>query len=260
MRASAWGALKSVGWRSLFIQSCWNFEKMQNIGFAWAALPALRRLYPDPEKRRTALLRHAEFFNTHPYMASLVLGSSLKVEEDCLAQGKDPAPAAGALKAALMSPLAAMGDALFWATLRPLAAILGVALGWMAPEAGLEGALLCMILVFNLPHFALRAWGLLRGYQLGGQVALFLRSVDPQGLIASLRIAGLVVLGSVLGAFAGFVNPASQARMPFGDELLFVLAGLVMLMLLRLKVGVVKILCAALACALLLAYMTFPQP
>jgi PTS system mannose-specific IID component len=59
-----------VWWRSTFLQGSWNYERMQNGGWAYTLIPALKRLYHTKEDRAAALKRHLEFFNTHPYLAS----------------------------------------------------------------------------------------------------------------------------------------------------------------------------------------------
>jgi PTS system mannose-specific IID component len=231
-----------VALRSFFIQCCWNFERMQNVGFAFAMAPALKRIYPDKQRRLQALKRHMEFFNTHPYMASLVMGSALKLEEDSFAAGLDPTAGITALKSGLMGPLAAMGDSLFWATLRPMVALLGVAAAWMCPELPPIAILAGYLMLVNLPHLALRLSALWQGHLLGFEVVGFLRKIDTQGLIASLRLAAMVLLGATLSFFGRLSHPASGSPMPFRDDLLFVGAGLAMLMALRLRISVTKIL------------------
>ena len=67
-----------VWWRSTFLQGSWNYERMQNGGWAYTLIPALKRLYHTKEDRSAALKRHLEFFNTHPYLASPILGVTMK--------------------------------------------------------------------------------------------------------------------------------------------------------------------------------------
>ena len=69
-------------WHSQFLQGSWNNERMQNGGFAYSMIPALRKLYPKKEDMIAALKRHLVFFNTHPYLASPVIGVTLALEED----------------------------------------------------------------------------------------------------------------------------------------------------------------------------------
>ncbi|MDY0839749.1 PTS system mannose/fructose/sorbose family transporter subunit IID, partial [Lacticaseibacillus paracasei] len=69
-----------VWWRSTFIQGSWNYERMQNGGWAYTLIPALKRLYHTKEDRSAALKRHLEFFNTHPYLASPIIGVTMALE------------------------------------------------------------------------------------------------------------------------------------------------------------------------------------
>ena len=106
--------------RSQFLQGSWNYERMQNGGWAYALIPALKKLYPEKEAASAALKRHLEFFNTHPYIAAPILGVTLALEED-RANGVpiDDAAIQG-VKVGMMGPLAGIGDPVFWFTVRPI--------------------------------------------------------------------------------------------------------------------------------------------
>jgi mannose/fructose/N-acetylgalactosamine-specific phosphotransferase system component IID len=251
-------ALLKVAWRSFFIQAGWNFERMQNLGFAWAMQPALEQLYPDKARRIKAIRLHLELFNTHPYMAPLLMGSVLRAEQESAELRVDAGPRVAALKQGLMGPLAAIGDTLFWATLRPLAALAAAALAWMVPELGIWAPLAVYLGIFNLPHLSIRFSGLFQGYALGPRVSEFLRRADTQGVIAAFRLAAMILLGAVLAAFGRFVHLASRSPMPFKDNFLFVGAGLGMLMALRLKFSVNKVF-AGLCLAALAVSLIFPN-
>jgi PTS system mannose-specific IID component len=67
--------------RTLFLQTAWNFERFLNYGVAFVMCPVIRRLYPK-EARGEALARHLDYFNTHPYMGSFILGAVIKMEEE----------------------------------------------------------------------------------------------------------------------------------------------------------------------------------
>ncbi len=56
------GDLLSVFWRSGFEQASWNYERMQNLGFAYVMVPAIKRLYPDKQDQIEAMQRHLAFF------------------------------------------------------------------------------------------------------------------------------------------------------------------------------------------------------
>src|SRR5581483_1504316 len=96
---------------------------MQGLGLAWALEPWLKRIYRTAAERRAALQRHAEYFNTQPYVASLIVGLVCAMEEDAAALPEAQRAAAyariRAVKSALASSLAGAGDAFFWGALRP---------------------------------------------------------------------------------------------------------------------------------------------
>ena len=73
---------RSVMLRSQFLQGSWNYERMQNGGWAYSLIPALKKLYPNKDDAAAALKRHLEFFNTHPYIAAPILGVTLALEEE----------------------------------------------------------------------------------------------------------------------------------------------------------------------------------
>ena len=73
---------RSVALRSTFLQGSWNYERMQNLGWAYSLIPAIKKLYTNKEDQAAALKRHLEFFNTHPYVAAPIMGVTLALEEE----------------------------------------------------------------------------------------------------------------------------------------------------------------------------------
>jgi PTS system mannose-specific IID component len=126
-RLTKW-TLTAVVWRSFFLQACWNFQRMQNLGFCFAISPVIKALHRAPRARQKAIARHLEFFNTHPYCASIILGVVAKLEEQAAQAGDDEAREAVRVKIGMMGPLAALGDVVYWAMLRPALALVGVSL------------------------------------------------------------------------------------------------------------------------------------
>ena len=105
-----------VWWRSTFLQGSWNYERMQNGGWAYTLIPALKRLYHTKEDRSAALKRHLEFFNTHPYLASPILGVTMALEEERANGAPIDDKAIQGVKVGMMGPLAGVGDPVFWFT------------------------------------------------------------------------------------------------------------------------------------------------
>jgi PTS system mannose-specific IID component len=186
--------LLRVFWRCLFLQAAWNRRGMQNLGFAYAIDPALRRLFADETAREAALQRHLCFFNCHPYMAAAILGGAIHHEEK-VAAGQEPGAAPLVYKATLQGPLAAVGDGFFWTGLRPfvgaVAAVGALTIGWPA--------VLGAVVLYNLVHVALR-WRLFRaGYDQGdGVVAEIARLALPR-VADRLRLLGATLCGAAAG-------------------------------------------------------------
>lgn len=159
-----------VLWRSFFFQAAANYERMQNVGFAYAMAPALARLYTGPA-RSAALQRHLGFYNSHPYLAAAVIGASIRLEMRVAAGQASPA-LVEAVKRMTMGPLAAIGDSFFWSSLRPFAcawAIVGLL--WGVPWAPLAA-----LALYNLFHLTVRVYGLVVGYRAGEAVIMRLNS------------------------------------------------------------------------------------
>jgi mannose/fructose/N-acetylgalactosamine-specific phosphotransferase system component IID len=182
--------------RAFFLQAVWNFERYLSYGVAYVLLPVLKKVYISTEERSQALSRHLEYFNTHPYMASFVLGAIIRMEEQ-----KQKEEEISALKVGMMGPVAAMGDNLFWATVRPYCGLLAVTLVlsrafqvrgqyWVIP--------LLFLIVYNVAHLGIRLTGFIQGYRKGDQVVLTLRKYGFQESIRGLKFASIVLLGVLI--------------------------------------------------------------
>jgi PTS system mannose-specific IID component len=145
------GVLLKVFARSLFLQASWNPKGMQNLGLAYALFPALKALYPDEARQSQAVKRHLVFFNSHPYVAAAILGGVL-FHEQRIARGEESPERVVAFKAALMGPLAALGDGFFWLSLKPaVGAVCAALVPWLHAWAALV-----FLVLYNAVHFTLR--------------------------------------------------------------------------------------------------------
>ncbi len=128
---------KKTFWRSFPLQACFCYERMQNVGFAYQMVPALKKLYPDKKEASEALKRHLAIFNTTPAIVSFITGAAIAMEEK-FKKAKDAGEecdeeSINAVKAALMGPLAGIGDSFFWGTFRIIGA--GIGSAWQHREA-----------------------------------------------------------------------------------------------------------------------------
>jgi len=189
---SAW-TLWRVFARSLFLQASWNPQGMQNLGLAYALFPALKALYPDPERQMAAVRRHMVFFNTQPYMAAAILGGVL-FHESRIARGEEPPEKVVSFKAALMGPLAALGDGFFWLSLRPA---LGAFCAALVPLLQ-EWAAVLFLVLYNAVHLTLRARLFRMGLLLGDRLVEAVAHAQLPAWGARLRTVGAASAGGAV--------------------------------------------------------------
>lgn len=186
------GVLLRVFLRSLFLQASWNPQGMQNLGLAYAIYPALERLYPERQALEAAVRRHLVFFNTHPYVAAAIVGGVL-YHEQRIARGEEPPDKVVAFKAALMGPLAALGDGFFWLSLKPAT---GAVCAALVPVLAAWAAVLFLFL-YNLVHLTLRARLYLLGLTLGDRLVEAVARANLPTRGAKLRAVAAACAGGL---------------------------------------------------------------
>lgn len=189
--------LRGVYLRSMAIEWPWNYIKQQNLGYAFAMIPILNKLYQNKEDRIEAYKRHLEFFNISSWLSTVPLGITIAMEE---ARAKDPSHMDGNAisntKVALMGPLSGIGDSLFWGTLRVIAT--GVSIG-LAKQGNVFGPIL-FLLAFNIPAFIIRWIALNYSFHLGEG---FIDRMQEHGFMHKLTFGATIVGLFVVGAMAG---------------------------------------------------------
>lgn len=195
-------------WRSFPLQACFFYERMQNVGFCYQMVPALKKLYPEKKEASEALKRHMTIFNTTPAIVTFITGAAIAMEEK-FKKAKDAGEevdeeSVNAVKTALMGPLAGIGDSFFWGTFRVIAAGVGASL---AAKGSFLGVIL-FLLLYNIPHLLVRFFGLRIGYKSG---VSFLSGISEGGMIAALsevaKVLGLIVVGSMAASMVGLSTP-----------------------------------------------------
>nr|WP_077601630.1 PTS system mannose/fructose/sorbose family transporter subunit IID [Oceanobacillus sojae] len=198
--------LNKVFWRSFQMEFSWHYERQMNMAYVYAMIPILRKLYQTKEEMASALKRHLEFFNTTPHIVTLILGINAAMEEENRLDKKFDEKAIDSIKTSLMGPLAGIGDSFFWGTLRLIATGVGTSL---ALQGNILGPIL-FILIFNIPHVALRYLFTGWGYKLGTG---FLKKIQSNGMMDSLTlgasIIGLVVVGAMTASMIDITIPLS---------------------------------------------------
>ena len=185
---------RSVMWRSMFLQGSWNYERMQNGGWAYSLIPALKKLYPSGEEAKEALKRHLEFFNTHPYVAAPIIGVTLALEEE-RANGADIDDAAiQGVKVGMMGPLDGIGDPVFWFTVRPIVGAIAASLA----TGGSIIAPLFFFIVWNAIRIAFLWYTQEFGYKSGSAITKDLGGGLLQTVTKGASILGMFVLGVLI--------------------------------------------------------------
>jgi PTS system mannose-specific IID component len=200
----SWHTLLLIYLRSFLVQSSWNFEKLQNLGFFYLILPGLRSIYGD-EIPAEVRQRHVSYFNTHPYFSPLVGSTILRLEARSFA-GEDLAVGAETYKSMVMAPFAAMGDALFWGGVRPLAAVIGL----LVASQGSLWAPVVFLVLFNVPHLLMRGSGLMLGYVQELRAIETVQKCALPDLAIRLKESTTVLIG-VLCAYLAFTGCEHKA-------------------------------------------------
>ena len=157
---------RKVAWRHQFLQGSWNYERMQNGGWCYAMIPAIKKLYSDKDQRAAALKRHLEFYNTHPYVSAPIIGVTL----------------------------AGVGDPVFWFTIRPILGALGASLA-------LSGSIVGPILFFvawNVIRLAFLWYTQEFGYNVGTSIAKDLSGGMLGQITEGASILGMFIIGALV--------------------------------------------------------------
>ena len=185
---------RSVMWRSMFLQGSWNYERMQNGGWAYSLIPALKKLYPSGDEAKEALKRHLEFFNTHPYVAAPIIGVTLALEEERANGGDIDDAAIQGVKVGMMGPLAGIGDPVFWFTVRPI-------VGAIAASLAVGGSIIAPLfffIVWNAIRIAFLWYTQEFGYKSGSAITKDLGGGLLQTVTKGASILGMFVLGVLI--------------------------------------------------------------
>lgn len=192
-----------------------SYERLQSLGFCTALIPILEKLYPEKEELKAALTRHLVFYNTEAVYGGLINGVTIAMEEQ-RAKGEDISDEAiTGTKTGLMGPLAGVGDAIDWATLKPIIFGLAASLSATGNPIG------CFVLLL-LPIIQVVVGSNLAayGYRMGrDSIKTILQSGTINQLILSASTLGLFMMGALSSSYVKLTTPVtfviSEATDPF---------------------------------------------
>lgn len=204
---------RSVMLRSQFLQGSWNYERMQNGGWAYSLIPALKKLYPNKDDASAALKRHLEFFNTHPYIAAPILGVTLALEEERANGVQIDDAAIQGVKVGMMGPLAGIGDPVFWFTVRPILGAIAASLA----TGGSVIAPLFFFFVWNIVRVAFLWYTQEFGYQKGSEITKDLSGGILQTITKGASILGMFVMGILVQRWTNINFPMVISKVKLAD-------------------------------------------
>ena len=201
--------INSICWRSMnaHCSRVGGQARQMAIGFLWQIMPALNRYYKDqPEKKKEALYRHVQFCNVsnaiYPFLAGLVASME---KENSEVDDFDTSSIV-AIKAALMGPLAGIGDSLLFSVVRVIAAGIGISFA-------LQGSILGPILFFLIYNGCTMALRFSLGYVGFISGSSFITNMYQNGTLKILTkcagILGLIMGGAMTASTVKFTTAIS---------------------------------------------------
>jgi len=176
--------------------SAQNMERMQAPALVRMLAAVREKLYPnDPERQQRLLQRHTPFFNTEPYVGSIVPGIVLGMEEENALGGNLSEEMITSMKTALMGSFAGIGDSLYVGTMIPV--LLAVAIGISGDSGSVLGPVFYILahlcIMFPLTWLLFR-----RGYETGlRSVSQILGGGKKELYTRGLGTVALVVAGAI---------------------------------------------------------------
>ena len=183
--------LNKMVWRSLFLQASFNYERMQAGGWLFGILPGLEKIHDNDDDLGASMAHNLEFFNTHPFLVTFVMGIVLSLE-----QNKADIPMIRAVRVAAMGPLGGIGDALFWFTLVPITA-------GITSNMALTGNIAAPFIflgIFNVAQFAIRFFLMHWSYKLGTD-AIGVLTANAKEFTRAASILGIFVVGALTSLY-----------------------------------------------------------
>ena len=186
--------LNKMVWRSLTLHGAFNYERMQANGWLNSILPGLVAIHGEgTDDLKLSMCHNLEFFNTHPFLVTFVMGIILSLE-----QQKADINTIRAVRVAAMGPLGGIGDAIFWFTLVPIAAGIGSNL---AIQCSIAGPIVFLAL-FNIVQFAVRFFLMHWSYKLGTS-AIEALTANAKEFTHAASLLGVFVVGALTSNYGG---------------------------------------------------------
>lgn len=190
------GDLVKVFLRTQIFQISWNYERLQNLCYCFCIMPVLKKLYKKEEELKLALIANMEYYNSHPFFVSIILGVNIAMEE-ARARGENlDERDIAQVKIAMMGPLAGIGDPIFWGTVRPILAAVGAGIA-------IRGNVLGVVFFFlsiNIIRLFMRYNVLIFSYKKGVNIIANIKNFMPR-LKNIMTVLAYTIIGGLVAKF-----------------------------------------------------------
>ncbi|HPX32551.1 MAG TPA: PTS system mannose/fructose/sorbose family transporter subunit IID [Erysipelotrichaceae bacterium] len=195
----------SIFWRSFALLGSFNYERMEGLGFLYAVMPSLKRIWGDDEEGyKAAMHRHIAAFNMTVAPSPFVMGLTVAMEEQAKEDKDFDVESINAVKVSLMGPLSGIGDTFFWGIFKVIATSLGVS---FAMKGSFLGPIILLV-SYNLPNFLTRYFGLKLGYSQGTTLMSNLQESGKMEVFTYCAgIIGMASIGAMVAQWVGIVTP-----------------------------------------------------
>lgn len=185
--------LNRMAWRSMQLQACFNYERMQSAGWLWAILPGLEKIHTNKDDLATSMTHNMDFLNTHPFIVTFVMGIVLSME-----QQKMDIQTIRSVRISTAAPLGGIGDALFWMSLVPIVAGMTAQ---MAIDGSIIGPILYFVFIFGV-EMALRYGLLYWSYNMGTKAITAMTKYAKEFTHAA-SVLGVFIVGALIANYGG---------------------------------------------------------
>lgn len=198
---------RGVFWRSFTLLGSFNYERMEGLGYLYALMPVLKKIYRDDEEGlKASMHRHIAAFNMTVAPAPFVMGITIAMEELAKKDKDFDVTSINAIKVALMGPLSGIGDTFFWGIFRIIACAIAVS---FAQDGNILAPFVLLVL-FNVPNILTRWIGLKVGYKNGSSLLQDLESSGKMELFTYCAgIVGVAAVGCMVAAWVEISTPLS---------------------------------------------------
>jgi PTS system galactosamine-specific IID component len=177
--------------RTVFLQSSFNYERMQAGGWLYAMLPIFEKICGKDKARLSQIMKdNLGFINTSPPIVGFLMGLIVSLEEN-----NEDRSLINGIKVALFGPLAGIGDAIYWFTILPIVA--GICASF-ANQGSVLGPIIFFLVYCGI--FIMRIFWTHLGYETGVKAISGLQE-SSKTVSKAATVLGVTVIGALIATY-----------------------------------------------------------